>query len=480
MEPKNSRVFIILILAVFFGFAGSVAGSKFAGSNSDDVIVPVTESGEPVAIPGEMTKVVQALGLIENLYLGDAETDQLVSGAVQGMVQSLGDRNSSYMDAETMNQFSNQMESSFQGIGAQVSMVNGMVTIVSPVKDSPAEQAGLLPNDQVLSIDGESTENLNLNEAVSKIRGEEGTEVVLEIKRPGVAEPFEVTVTREDIPVETVYSRTEMVDGEKTGVIELTSFSENTGTEFREQLDMLESEGIEGLVIDVRGNPGGLLTAVGEIVSLFVPEEVPYVQIEDSNGEKMPLYSDTGERKDYPISVVIDGGSASASEILAVAMKELGYDVVGASSFGKGTVQQAVPLGDGSTVKLTTSRWLSPQGNWVNESGVAPTIEARQPAYYYTAPLQLEDPLKYDSTGPQIANMQTMLTGIGYDTGRTDGYFSEATVSAVQEFQRDQGIEATGVVNQDTANLIQTSVMERIASGEDDRQMDAALSELYQ
>ncbi|PJH69201.1 peptidase S41, partial [Salmonella enterica subsp. enterica serovar Typhimurium] len=114
--------------------------------------------------------------------------------------------------------------------------------------------------------------------------------------------------------------------------------------------------------------------------------------------------------------------SASASEILAVAMKELGYDVVGASSFGKGTVQQAVPLGDGSTVKLTTSRWLSPQGNWVNESGVAPTIEARQPAYYYTAPLQLEDPLKYDSTGPQIANMQTMLTGIGYDTGRTDGY----------------------------------------------------------
>src|SRR5699024_8388313 len=177
---------------------------------------------------------------------------QLIEGAIQGMIGSLEDPYSSYMDVESMQQFNETIESSFEGIGAEVSMVNGNVTIVSPIKDSPAEEAGLRPNDQILSVNGESVAGLNVNEAVDMIRGEKGSEVVLEVQRSGVSEPFDVTLVRDDIPVEAVYSEVKSIDGKKTGVIEITSFAENTAQHFNEQLKELENENIEGLVIDVR------------------------------------------------------------------------------------------------------------------------------------------------------------------------------------------------------------------------------------
>src|SRR5699024_3821304 len=179
---------------------------------------------------------------------------------------------------------------------------------------------GLRPNDQILSVNGESVAGLNLNEAVDMIRGEKGSEVVLEVQRSGVSEPFDVTLVRDDIPVETVYSEVKSIDGKKTGVIEITSFAENTAQHFNEQLKELENENIEGLVIDVRGNPGGVLSAVEGVLKNFIPKDVPYVQIENQNGETEKSYSDLEEKKPYPISVLINEGSASASEILAVAM----------------------------------------------------------------------------------------------------------------------------------------------------------------
>src|SRR5699024_9385138 len=192
-------------------------------------------------------------------------------------------------------------------------------------------------------------------------------------------ESFKVEIVRDTIPIETVYSSIETIDNKKTGVIEITSFSETTADDFNTELSKLEKDEIEGLIIDVRGNPGGLLDSVEEILAHFVPEDIPYIQIEDQQGKKTPYHSNLAEKKDYPISVIIDEGSASASEILAVALKEIGYDIIGAPSFGKGTVQQAVPLGDGSTIKLTFYKWLSPEGNWINEVGVEPTVEQKQP-----------------------------------------------------------------------------------------------------
>jgi len=484
MNLKKSNIVLLLIAALVLGFAGAYAGVQIAqpeqnGTDQNEGQTGSVSNGDTEELPADLNKISQTYNLIKENYLEDVEDTQLIEGAIEGMLATLEDPHTSYMDVETNNQFTEQIESSFEGIGAEVSMVNDLVTIVAPIKDSPAEKAGLRPNDQVLTVDGESLEGLNLNEAVAKIRGEKGSEVVLEIQRAGVPDPFKVTITRDEIPVETVYSNTETVDGKQTGILEITNFSENTAKEFEEQLAALEEEGIEGLVIDVRGNPGGLLNVTEDILSLFIPKDIPYLQIEDGAGERVEYRSELAEKKGYPISILINEGSASASEIVAVALKEMGYDVVGETSYGKGTVQQAVPLGDGSSIKMTTLKWLSPKGEWINETGVEPTIETKQPDYYYTYPIQLEEPMKFDQTGEDIANMQVMLAGLGYDL-RTDGYFDEATELAVKEFQAANDLEQTGEVDQRTGSLIETKVIEKIRNGEDDLQKETALEELYE
>lgn len=484
MKFKKQYIFI-LIAALVLGFAGGFAGVKLAQpdqaeqDHKADIDLPLDKDNEEMEQPKNMDKVVQAFNLIKKHYLKDVKDQELIEGAVKGMLSTLDDPYSTYMDAETMEQFNETIESSFEGIGAEVSMVNGKVTIIAPIKDSPAEEAGLRPNDQILKVDKESVEGLELYEAVEKIRGKKDSKVVLQVQRPGVSEPFDVTIKRDDIPVETVYSKEKEIDGKKTGILEITTFSENTATEFKEQLTKLEEDGLEGLVIDVRGNPGGLFNAVEDILKLFITKDVPYVQIEDQNGEKTPYYSDLKEKKDYPVSVVIDEGSASASEILAVAMKEAGYDIVGTKSFGKGTVQQAVPMGDGSTIKLTFYKWLSPEGNWIHEKGVEPTIKVKQADYFYSNPVQIDKPLTYNHTGDNIKNIQIMLLGLGYEPGRKDGYFNKETEKAVKQFQQDNDLQATGKIDKETAGLIEAQIVDHIRSGDDDQQMAKALEELY-
>ncbi|SHF88895.1 S41 family peptidase [Ornithinibacillus halophilus] len=496
MKLKMPQIVLILIGALVLGFVGAYAGVQLGDSeeqensneNTEEIAnqdenhtEDVTENEQVDEIPDYMTKVVQAFHLIKQNYLEDVEDQQLIEGAIQGMLTTLGDPYSSYMDVEVMEQFNEQIESSFEGIGAEVSMMNGAVTIVAPIKDSPAEKEGLRPNDQVLEVDGESLEGLDLNEAVAKIRGEKGSEVVLTILRPGSSEPFEVTIVRDTIPLETIYAEMKSENGKNTGIIEITNFSETTSTDFNTELERLESEGMDGLVIDVRGNPGGLLSAVEEILMNFVPSDVPYVQIEDPNGNRSPYFSKLEEKKDYPITVLINEGSASASEILAVAMKEIGYDVVGMTTFGKGTVQQAVPLGDGSSIKLTYYKWLSPEGNWIHETGVEPTVEVDQPEYFYTNPINLEDEtLTLDQSDSKIANIQKMLDGIGYNPGRLDGYFNQETMDAVKAFQQDHDISVTGEIDKQTVGLIEATLIERIRSGEDDQQLERALEVLYE
>lgn len=485
MKLNKKQITIVLIAALLLGFAGAYLGVNLAqgdqssssdGQFSEEKPFSSEENNES---PEDMEKVSQAYSLIKQHFIEDVDDQELIEGAIQGMLTSLDDPYSTYMDVDEMEEFNEQIESSFEGIGAEVSMVNGNVTIIAPIKDSPAEKAGLRPNDEVLAVDDEDLEGYDLNEAVNKIRGEKGSEVILTIKRSGASEPFEVTLVRDEIPIETVYSEVEEQNGKKTGVLEVTNFSEHTAEEFKEQLEELENQNIDGLVIDVRGNPGGLLNSVEDILEYLIPKDVPYIQIEDKEGNKEEYFTDLDEKKDYPINVLVDEGSASASEILAVAMKEIGYDVVGNTSFGKGTVQQAVPLGDGSTVKLTFYKWLSPEGNWINEEGVEPTVEVDQPDYYYVNPVQIDETLKLDSASDNLENIQVMLKGLGYDPGRTDGYFNKETQTAVEKFQKDNDLKKTGEIDEETAGVIEAKLVENIREGEDDKQLEKALEALY-
>ncbi|ADH98601.1 S41 family peptidase [Salisediminibacterium selenitireducens] len=491
MQTKKLFLPMILVLAVMIGSIGTlVVIDVFAGDepveenqmSDEEIMEAVMEQmgGQEEIHLGdleeEMEKIAQAYHTLMERYVDEPDAEKLIEGAIIGMLESLEDPYSEYMDADTASQFMESLDSSFEGIGAEVSMINGRVTIVAPFRDSPAERAGLRPNDQVMEIDGEDIEGLTLTEAVMKIRGEQGTTVTLTIDRPGVSDPLEIDVVRDEIPIETVHSEIIEESGQRIGYLELTSFSENTAERFEEELTALEEDGIDGLIIDVRGNPGGYLQSVEDIGNLIIPGGSPILQIEDRDGERMRTISSLDEDIDYPIVSIIDEGSASASEILSAALKEAGgHDVVGQSSFGKGTVQQTIPMGDGSQLKLTLFRWLTSDGNNINEVGVEPTVEVAQPDFFYVSPISADEPLVFDMNSEHVESAQVMLAATGYDPGREDGYFDEGTVEAVEAFQEAEGLDVTGEIGEETADRLQEVLIEQIQDRENDLQLKRAL-----
>ncbi|MGM9987342.1 MAG: S41 family peptidase [Bacillaceae bacterium] len=439
-------------------------------------IAPKEEAANVKMQDEDMKKFEQAFGMISNNYVQKVKDDKLVEGAIKGMLETLDDPYSVYMDKKTMEQFQQSLDSSFEGIGAEVSKEDEVLKVVSPIKDSPAQKAGLKPNDQILKVDGKSIEGLSQYEAVLKIRGEKGSTVTLTVKRPGVDELLTFKIVRDTIPQFTVFSEMKKENGKDIGYLHITSFSEDTAKEFKEHLGKLESQGIKGLIIDVRGNPGGYLDSVKDILNELVVSKKPIVQVENRNGTRDKQYSNNKTKKEYPITVLIDNGSASASEILAGALNEtMDIPLVGEKTFGKGSVQQALPLADGSSIKLTLFKWLTPDGNWINKKGIEATTEVKQPAYYNALPIDVKEPLKYDDNNAQVKNAQVMLDGLGYKPGRTDGYFSKETENAVKAFQQQNNVSSTGVIDKKTAEILQAKLVEKIRSGKDDVQLQKAL-----
>ncbi|MFD0050220.1 S41 family peptidase [Actinomycetes bacterium NPDC127524] len=459
---------------------GYLASSKF-GNQQDYSGTNGINTNETRNRPGfekteEWTKLEQAYELIQSQYVEKVGNKQLIEGAITGMLSSLKDPYSVYMDKETAKQFNEALDSTFEGIGTEIGMEDGHIVIVSPYKDSPAEKAGLKPKDQLLKVDGKSVEDLDLYKTRLLIRGKKGTSVSLEIKRAGISRPLTMDIVRDEIPLETVFSSIKKVHGEKIGYIELSSFSEHTSEDFKKQLGAMEKKKIDGLVIDVRGNPGGLLTSVESILGEFIPKDKAYLQIEQRDGETQSYYTKLKEEKNYPIAVLTDKGSASAAEILAGAMEEAGgYALIGEKTFGKGTVQQPVPMGDGSNIKLTLFKWLTPEGHWIHKKGIEPTIEVHQPQYFNSQPLNIEQPLKLDSNDEQVGHAQRILRGLGFEPGREDGYFDEKTEIAVKAFQQHEGIKVTGELDKKTASHMEAGIIEKIKNENNDIQLQTAL-----
>jgi carboxyl-terminal processing protease len=470
-----NRKWIALLMtgSLLTGAVGTYAGMKWLGNSALEQVkkVPKTDLNTE-----DLDKMDQAYDLILSRYVEKVDRSMLVEGAIQGMLSVLKDPYSVYMDKETAKQFTQTLDSSFEGIGAEVGMEAGKIVIVSPFKNSPAEKAGLKPNDQILKVDGASVEGLDLNKATIKIRGRKGTKVQLEIARQGLKDPLTIDVLRDEIPLDTVHASVKKQDGEKIGYMEITSFSENTANDFKKELNSLEDKHIKGLILDVRGNPGGYLTSVQEILKEFVPKNKPLVQIEQRNGHKKRYFSTLTEKKDYPVVVLVNKGSASASEILAGSLQEAdGYPLVGETTFGKGTVQQAVPMGDGSNIKLTLFKWLTPDGHWIHKKGIKPDVAIKQPAIFNTHPLQVEEALKEDMNNEQVKNAQAILTGLGFAPGRMDGYFSAETTVAVKGFQQNNGLEPTGKIDSKTAATLEEAAMKEMKKEKNDLQLQTAL-----
>ncbi|MGM0843828.1 MAG: S41 family peptidase [Bacillota bacterium] len=470
----------LIVIAAASLLAG--AGGMYGGMNLLDSFQRDTEEGtayEGGPLSDRLHKVEVAYDLIADKYVEEVDKGELVEGAIQGMLDTLEDPYSVYMDASTASQFNDSLGSSFEGIGAEVTVMDGKLVIVAPFKDSPAEKAGLRPNDQILKVDGETIIGLDLYEATLKIRGEKGSKVELEIMREGLSNPVKVSVERDEIPLETVHSDVKNENGKHYGIIEVSSFSENTSKDFKKQLGELEKQGLAGLVIDVRGNPGGLLSSVNEMLAELVTEEKPYVQVQERNGETIKYFSENKEKKSYPITVLVDEGSASASEILAGALKEAGdYPLIGTKTFGKGTVQQPVPMGDGSNIKLTMFKWLTPEGNWIHKKGIQPDIPVKQPSYFYAHPLQAEKPLVREMNNEQVKNAQQMLEGLGYKPGRSDGYFNGTTEMAVKSFQKKHELTVSGEIDSTTASKLQEEIYSAVKDEKNDVQLKTALDYL--
>ena len=322
----------------------------------------------------EVADIVRFLGVkrfIEARYVSDVNETKLMDGAISGMVQSLGDPHSLYMNADMFEQLKEHTEGEFGGIGVTMGFKDSKVTIISVLDDTPGQHAGLEAGDEIMAVDGTPVSEMQPEEVAMHIRGEVGTKVVLTIERGGETQDY--TIERATI---NTAKGTMLEDG--MGYIRIASFSENTGKEFKAAYDSLEEQGMKGLIIDLRENPGGLVTSCVEIANMVVPKG-PIVSVVERDGSKEVHESKLEESK-YPIVVLIDGNSASASEILAGALQDTGAaTLVGTKSYGKGSVQVVVPMLHNDGLKLTIAKYYTPNGRCIDGTGIEPDVEVELP-----------------------------------------------------------------------------------------------------
>lgn len=459
LRIKPFTFLMLMFLTILLTAGLTIFALTFGEKKVVEVKVPVERE--------EFVKLYEAYDELKENYYVDIDNEAVISGAINGMFEALDDPYSDYMSKKEAESFSEGLSSSFQGIGAEIQERNGLITVVSPIKNSPAEKAGILPGDIILEVDGESIQGFSASDAVQIIRGEKGTSVKLTIQRGNSAKKINMTIVRDDIPIETVYG--EMLKGD-IAHIQITSFSDNTYNEILSILNDYEKQGMKGIVLDVRQNPGGYLEKAIEIANLFVPEGKAIVQVQSKGKEPEIYYAEGGKKFKQPVTVLIDNGSASASEILAGALSEsAGAKLVGLTSFGKGTVQNVNSLDDGSSAKFTTGKWLTPNGNWVNEGGIKPDVEVDYPAYAKLAFLDPEAEYKAGMTSDEIKTAEQMLDVLGYNTGKVDGKFDANTTQAVSALQAAKDLKKTGVLTGETTYALMDALREKIKT--DDPQL---------
>ena len=337
-------------------------------------------------------KIDTLMQVIDYYYLYDYDKDEMVDAIYKAVMSSLGDPYTVYYTADEFNAFMESSSGSYCGIGVvvQQNMQTGLVTAVRPYEDCPGYEAGIRPGDLILAVDGTEITGMDLNTAVALIKGEEGTSVTITLQRD--EEVFDVEVTRRQIDVKTVNYR--MMD-DNIGYIQIEEFDEVTSDQFSQALDSLIEQGMEALVIDIRNNPGGILDTVVAMLDELLPEGT-IVSVKDRNGTAQEYTSDADTKLTVPLTVLINGNSASASEIFAGAIKDYGVGtLVGTTTYGKGIVQTAFSLSDGTGVKITIEDYYLPSGKSIHKVGVDPDVE-----------IDLPDELKTYVTIPEDEDVQ--------------------------------------------------------------------------
>lgn len=377
---KLSEVIILIVITLIIGFIIGLSLFKVALEKKD-----IKTNNDQ-----ELKKFIDNYNYIVDNYYGELDKKELIDKAISGMLESIDDPYTTYIDEESSNSFATTLEGSFEGIGVEiVNDSDNNIVVYSVIKGSPAEKAGVEPLDIIKSINGKNLENTETSEFVSIVKTSENPVITLEIKRKD--ETITKEIKREKVTITSVESEIFEKQNKKIGYMYISIFANNTYSQFKKQLEELENKGIDSLIIDVRGNTGGHLTAVENILSLFLDSSHIIYQTEDKNGIEK-TYSKGKETKQYKIVILTNKSSASASEILAATMKEeYGATLVGKTTYGKGTVQELKTLPDGEQYKFTTKKWLTPKGIWIHEKGVEADVDVEFNKDYYDNPTHEND-----------------------------------------------------------------------------------------
>jgi len=360
----KKRFFAVVLIGVFLAFSVLRAFSKEAKeeeSAKEDIYRKLDLFGEVLAV-------------IQNKYVEELSPKDVIYGAISGLLFSL-DSYSQFLDPDEYRELLVETEGKFGGLGIEITIKEGLLTIVSPIEDTPAWRAGLKAGDIIVKIDGKLTKGITLNEAVKKLRGNPGTKVTLTVLREKDRKIEDVTVTRGIIKIKDIKRALILEDG--VGYIRLTEFRENTAKDLDKALKKLNKQGMRALILDLRNNPGGLLHSAVEVASRFLEDEKLIVYTKPRSGKRIEYKSLSADVKylNIPMVVMINRGSASGSEIVAAALRENKRAILlGEKSFGKASVQTVLPLSDGSAIRLTTAKYYTPLGHSIHEKGIKPDI----------------------------------------------------------------------------------------------------------
>lgn len=364
LNKKNSLFLIVTLTLSFFlyyrGITPLIAGQN---KNQKDNIYKQLE----------LFNIV--ISKIQRDYVTEATAKDLIYGALKGMLRSL-DSHSQFMDPSSYKEMKVDTEGQFGGLGIEITMEDNVLTVVSPIEDTPAFDVGLQPNDKIVRIEGKTTKNMTLMEAVKKLRGKPGTKVTINVLRPDTHEFLEFSIIRAIIKIQSVKGVKMLADG--IGYIRITQFQEKTSKELENAMNELEKEGMKGLILDLRSNPGGLLNEAIAVADKFIGGGKMIVSTKGriANQNREYRASSTATHPHITLIILVNGGSASGSEIVAGAIKDWRRGILlGTKSFGKGSVQSVFPLKDGSALRLTTAKYFTPNGTCIHKIGIEPDIE---------------------------------------------------------------------------------------------------------
>lgn len=364
----KKQVRIILLLTILIILAAVIWANSIDGNSVDDA------KSQNDSIFNDLEPFFEAISIIRSEYIEqEIDITELVQGAIDGMVSELGDPYSRYLDPVSFQrEQENIFMGHFDGLGIIITSVDEQLTVISPIEDTPAYQAGIEAGDMIMEIDGELTKGMTVDEAVNILRGEKGTSVTLGIRRGDSEELLEITIVRDKITVEAVKEK--LVEDDQIGYVRISTFNANTGPELREALDYFETISLDGLIVDLRNNPGGLLESAIDVTSQLL-KEGDVVKIQGRNNITRVYTSKGNQYPEWPLVVLVNKGSASASEIVAGAIQDSDRGIIlGENTFGKGLVQQVYPLSDNSALTISTSEYYTPEGRVINNIGIEPDI----------------------------------------------------------------------------------------------------------